>query len=324
MTTKSLAGWAGLALLFALMSPVAGAQAPPSTESTPASVLSGNSGIGMVQAPADFQVGAGDVLSIKVENMTGLSQGAMVSQNGTIAPSFLSAPLHVQGATAGEIAALLATGLRRHQIVLDPQVEVEVVQVRSHPVVISGDVHNPQVIQAVQPIRLLDALAMAGGVDSSAASVMITHRDGTNVRLPMNNVFEANAAADNPVLQVGDVVDVIPGGNVYVIGDVNSPGSFPLSAGAPLHVSQILALAHGWKAGAKADHAAIIRGQGAQRAIIPVNLRAVLDHTAPDPILQADDLIYVPDSLRNDLLIKTGEGVGNEAIWALTYLLVLR
>lgn len=86
---------------------------------------------------------------------------------------------------------------------------------------------------------------------------------------------------------------------IYVVGDVRSPGGFPLNRGEPVSVLQAVALAEGLQPTAAKGQARIIRredGNGRERLEVPVDLNELLDGRAVDPTLQPGDILFVPNS----------------------------
>lgn len=96
----------------------------------------------------------------------------------------------------------------------------------------------------------------------------------------------------------GDVVKVPPAGIVYVVGQVRKPGGFLLKTNQNLSVLQALALAEGTTSTSAEKRARIIRTEGlsGKREEIPINLKRILAGKAADPVLQARDILFVPNS----------------------------
>lgn len=84
---------------------------------------------------------------------------------------------------------------------------------------------------------------------------------------------------------------------VYVLGAVNQPGAFPVAGHERLTVLRALALSEGLNGNAAGGRALIIRpsGNGARQEI-PVDLGKVINGQAPDPLLQPNDVFFVPSS----------------------------
>lgn len=91
---------------------------------------------------------------------------------------------------------------------------------------------------------------------------------------------------------------------IYVVGDVRSPGGFPLNRGEPVSVLQAIALAEGLQPTAAKDRARIIRrddGNGRDRQEVALDLDELLDGRAVDPALRPGDILFVPNSRSRSL-----------------------
>ncbi len=303
---------------------------PPPAVPSAAALLNSTAGSSVAAAPDDFQLGPGDVLSITVYNMPSLSGTVMVAPDGNIRLSYAPTAIRAQGDTADQIALALASQLKSRQIFVDPQLTVSVVQVRSRPVVVSGGVRNAMVLQEVEPIHLLDALVAAGGIsDGSATNVLVRSptrdgRSGSTLDLPLDKVLADSGDQYNPPLSPGDIVQVPPGGRVYISGDVKNPGALSLTSGQQLHITQALALVGSWNRGAGAGNATITRRDpgGLPAIVISVDLPAIMSHKNPDLVLQANDLLYVPGDTKRQIGLAAATGFSTAVIVGLGYLIV--
>jgi polysaccharide export outer membrane protein len=82
---------------------------------------------------------------------------------------------------------------------------------------------------------------------------------------------------------------------VYVLGEVRNAGGYPINRAVSL--LQALALAGGFKAGAKTDHVLVIRRKGLQGIVgVEVNAKAIIkgEQVQNDFILRDFDIVYVP------------------------------
>ncbi|HET7259412.1 MAG TPA: SLBB domain-containing protein, partial [Candidatus Acidoferrum sp.] len=85
-------------------------------------------------------------------------------------------------------------------------------------------------------------------------------------------------------------------GIVYVVGDVRQPGGFVMENGKDLTVVQAIALAQGIGPNAALGAARLVRKTPDGPKDIPLQLKKILAAKAADPQLQADDIVFVPDS----------------------------
>jgi polysaccharide export outer membrane protein len=306
-------GLGAIAAVVAMLGAAPGLRAQAGTGALPAATAA---------VPASYIVGPNDVLAMTVFGDSELNDGQMrVDSDGTIHTPYGKTPVKVSGLTVAAIRGAIAAELVRDQLAVDPEVEVRVVNPQSHPVVITGQgVRQPGTIQAVQPIRLLDALTLAGGLTDNHSAVITILRRGPHGRLHQrklwaSQVLDSLSGADNPWLTGGEEVRVLPGGNVYLSGAVNKPGAYPLSDSESLTVRKLLARASGLTKTAAPKQTQLIHHVGAaNQSTQIVNLNKILDGKAPDIHLAADDMIYVPWSTSK----KVGYAALQSAVAAVT------
>jgi polysaccharide export outer membrane protein len=129
------------------------------------------------------------------------------------------------------------------------------------------------------------------------------------ITINLNELVESGNAANNIILQAGDIVTVPHAGIAYILGAVNKPGGYVM-ANDRLQMStlKLLALSGGLSRTAKKDRAVIIRkdSQGQQHEVA-VDLKKVLEHTTEDVPLQPSDILYVPDSASKQAMYRALE-----------------
>ena len=129
------------------------------------------------------------------------------------------------------------------------------------------------------------------------------------ITINLNELMESGDAANNIILQAGDIVTVPHSGIVYVLGAVSRPGGFVLANDrGQMTTLKVLALAGGLNSTAKKDHAVIVRkdAQGQQHEVV-VDLKKVMARHAEDVQLQPSDILYVPDSAARKAMLRTVE-----------------
>jgi polysaccharide export outer membrane protein len=131
----------------------------------------------------------------------------------------------------------------------------------------------------------------------------------STITINLNELMESGNAANNIILQAGDIVTVPHSGIVYVLGAVSRPGGFVLANDrGQMTTLKVLALAGGLNSTAKKDHAVIVRKdtQGQQHEVA-VDLKRVMARQAEDLQLQPSDILYVPDSAARKAMLRTVE-----------------
>jgi len=222
--------------------------------------------------------------------------------------------LHAVGLTTEQLADLIEERLKKY--LQHPDVSVYLVEMRSQPVSVLGAVTNPGVHQLQGHKTLFEVISLAGGLKPEAGySIKITRRlEWGRIPLPdakddstggfsvagvnVKSVMDAKNPAENIEIKPEDVISVPKGDLIYVIGSVKKPGGFVLDQNEHLSALQVLSLAEGLDHFADSRHARIMRPipDSDARTEIAIDLKALLDGKEPDIPLQANDLLFVPNS----------------------------
>ncbi len=269
----------------------------------------------------DYVIGPDDLLNVYVLDVPELSRDYRVSSAGTITVPVLASPLDASGLTLSEFSSLLSRELKAQGLVTDPHIAISVDQSRLHSVAIVGAVRRPQVYPVLSRTTLLDILSQAEGLADDAGNIILVHRGNIGIRalirepgspgapqqaqastltIDLKKLMESGDPSLNVDVYPGDRITVPRAGVIYVVGAVNKPGGFTMKASDHgMTVLQALALAEDAKNTAKRDQTVIIRSDPQApdgRKQIPVNLKAILGGKSPDPVLQAEDILFIPDS----------------------------
>ena len=278
-----------------LLAPLALAQSPATSSPSPPSQQ-----VAPQTAPpdVDYRVGPGDRLSVSVLQMPDLKSSVRVSQQGAISLPLLGI-VQVSGLSAAEVEKKLADELRR-TYVKDPQVSVQVEEIESHPISVVGAVAEPGIFQVRGPMNLLAVLSLAKGVSETAGNrVIVVRAEGgaAPLDLDLTQLLESGDASLNVVVNPGDVVKVPSASLIYIVGEFKKPGAFPMPRGDRLTVLRALALGEGLGPTAAKKDAVIMRvGADGKQTEIGIRLDRIIKAEEPDPVLQANDVLFVPGS----------------------------
>jgi polysaccharide export outer membrane protein len=316
-TTGVLA--AGLTIFFLT------AGAPAQVPSVPASAHASPKCDDKVRST--YLLGPDDQLEISGPELTEFgNKPARIDSDGDIqAP--LVGRIHVAGLTVQQVEQQLNQALKKY--IREPQVVVNVAEVRSQPVSILGAVNTPGVHQIQGHKTLLEMLASAGGIRQDAGySVRITRQlewgciplpgatlDPTGqfsvAELNLKKIMEAKDPAENIQILPHDVISVPKAEMVYVIGDVRRSGGFVLGEHQSISVLQALSLAEGLNGTADTRHAKILRlkRDADQREELPVDVKSLLSGKKQDVSLQADDILFIPGSTGKKAALRAAEAV---------------
>jgi polysaccharide export outer membrane protein len=266
-------------------------------------------------AGEEYQIGRDDLVEITVFEAQDLGATSRVSASGMLTLPLIG-PVKAEGQTTEQLARAIENQLRQ-KYVNDPHVSVFVRDYASQPVSILGAVKAPGIYQLKGQKFLLDMLAMAQGLDASAGKTIQVMRRSSDAASPtdpngavqtdtinidVTDLFQNGKTDLNIRINAGDVINVQPALSVFVVGEFVRPGEFPLHYGKPITVAQAVALGGGFSRDAKKAAGSIIRYHADKtKEEIPVNIEKILDGSADDIPLMANDILFVPSSK-----VKTG------------------
>ena len=130
----------------------------------------------LIGVSGSYRIGPGDVIRIDVFEVDELSQSTTVALEGTISMPLIG-EVGVDGLTTLETESRLEK-LYSPVYLRDSQISVTVEEFRSQPVSVVGTVQRPRVYQLQGRRRLVEALAMTGGLtDNLGEMITILRRD---------------------------------------------------------------------------------------------------------------------------------------------------
>jgi polysaccharide biosynthesis/export protein len=160
-----------------------------------------------------YQVNPGDILLVFVWNEKDLTQEVLVRPDGTISIP-LAGQVNAGGLSVTQIEKSLADALTKFMNDR-PTVTVTIKETRGNNIYVLGKVNRAGLFPINQPTDVMQALAMAGGLNTFAAEndihILRRDRDGTQkaIRFRYSNVKSGDDLQTNILLQTGDIV-VVP------------------------------------------------------------------------------------------------------------------
>jgi polysaccharide biosynthesis/export protein len=194
--------------------------------------------------PEDYRVGAGDLLKILVFDHDELSVDVRVSQTGNITFPLVG-QVPVAGLSARDTELLLARRLIEGGFVKQPQISVLVSEYQSQKVSVMGQVTKPGQYPLDASKRVMDVLALAGGVLNDTAAdeaTLVRGADGSRAVIDLQRLFDGDPALNLPI-QDGDTVFVAHAPQFYIYGQVQHPGQYKLPRNTT--ISQAIAIGGG-------------------------------------------------------------------------------
>ncbi len=319
-----------IAALMISVLPVASQNQPPlESQSSPAA----SSPSAAATIPDDYLIGEDDVLNVYVVDVPEFSRQYRVSSGGTVTVPMLPQPISAAGLTLVQFSDRLAQELKASGLVSSAHVSTSVDQSRLHAVAITGAVKRPQVYPLFTRTTLLDMISQAEGLADDAGEVAIIQRGeianhvmeadsrqnsnpaqpSSQTSVDLKQLLDGRSANANVAIYPGDRITVPRAGVVYVVGAVNKPGGFTMKANSHgMTVLQAIALAENTTNTAVRNQSMIIRNDATApdgHKQIPVDLKKLLQGKGPDPTLQAEDVLFVPDSSGKRALHRTIDSI---------------
>jgi polysaccharide export outer membrane protein len=354
MRDKVRAMHQGLAWTLILLVILAVSQAGAQTRQQPKIQTSPQSGGGdpnsapsiLVSPDEDYRIGARDVIEIRVDDAPELSVTVSVNADGTFLMPYLKR-VKAASKTTEELSREIADGLRGRYL-KDPNVIVAVKQFYSRSFFILGAVKKPGVYMAEGKLQLMKLITLAGGPADNRGSTAyiireVKKKDGSSSKpvstgtqnaadgsateepeyditmVNINGMFKGlGLGGKDSYLEPGDIVNIPAADVFYVAGEVNAPGSFPLSEGTTLR--QAIALSQGTTMNAALGSGVIFRQDAAtgKRVEIPIDVGAVMKAKKDDVPIMANDIVIVPNSrsktIGNSILKAVGMGAAQRGV----------
>jgi polysaccharide export outer membrane protein len=234
-------------------------------------------------------------VNVGVYNAPDFSTVARVSEGGEIALPYLGI-VHVAGLSSAGASDLVEGKLKDSNLMSHPHVIVTV-DSTSTGITVLGEVKTPGIYTPSGKHMLSDLLAMAGGLTANTGRIVEISSESApeqKTLLPWDPTMHNTSVYDR-VINPGERVLVRPCGVVYVGGNVGRPGAFPICASQITTVSQVVAMALGAQISSYQSHTILVRTRpDGTRILQQIDIGKVLKAKAPDPVVQPDDIIYVP------------------------------
>jgi polysaccharide export outer membrane protein len=266
-------------------------------------------------ADPNYILGPEDVIGIDVFSVPELSITARIANDGMISLPLIGR-VQAAGFTAEQFRQELADKWGENYL-QDPQVTVFVREFVSRPVSVIGAVEKPGLYPLAGRRTLVEMLSMAGGLGKKSSApaghtVYVTRKSGfgdlqppegmrlvapDQVEIELKRLLYSHDEALNIGIKPSDVISVSKADVIYVVGAVKQPGGFVMEDRDNITVMQAVAMAQGFFGSPAKSAARIIRrNQDGKRTEIPVNVSKIFKGHAPDVVLAANDILYIPDS----------------------------
>ncbi|MBW1800951.1 MAG: SLBB domain-containing protein [Deltaproteobacteria bacterium] len=264
----------------------------------------------------EYRIGPLDVLVVNSHVGDKKSRSELtVNSRGMISYSFID-DMYVVGMTPSQLDLKLTKKLSAY--VRRPRIDILIKEFKSKSATIIGELSQLRAtttgkagsgrINLQGKTSLMDLIALAGGytIDADIKNVKLI-RKGKAYPINVYDILEKGDESQNVIIEDGDVVNVpeLPefGERVYVMGEVNNQGIYPLEDATDLLAA--IALAGSFTPLAKEENTLVVRGyeRGKPPLVMMSDLKALfrkadVDQNIP---LEDGDLVYVPRMVIEDI-----------------------
>ena len=225
--------------------------------------------------PSEYLLGAGDLMQVTVFESDKLNTTVRVSSRGFVTLPLLG-QMSVQGLTAREAEVEIEKAYKARYL-QDPHVSIFVQEHFSQRVTLMGQFKNPGTFDLISKMRLMDVMALGGGLTEQAGRTAQIRRIGSSADSPntvlvdLDKMIREGNSQLNIEINGGDVVFVPEAGTYFVDGAVRKPGAYSISRSTKLF--EALAQAGGLKPYAD-DKVILVRNLGnGNRKVLELGLK---------------------------------------------------
>ncbi len=258
----------------------------------------------------DYLLGAGDLLTVTVFETEELNTEVRVSARGEINLPLLG-DIVVLNLSAAE-AEQKIEDLYRENYLHDPHVAVYIKEHVSRQITIIGAVEKPGTFDHVSQRRLLDVLAIAGGLNKEAASTAyLTRKDPrtgktSNYYLDLLDLTKNGNMEQNHIVLGGDVIFIPKSGQCFIDGAVRKPGTYKIEG--KMTIAEAIVLAGGLASYADDDSIQLVRvvDKGKKRQVVTLSYEDLQEGMGDSLVLKDQDIVYVESSALGKLFSGVG------------------
>jgi polysaccharide export outer membrane protein len=242
-----------------------------------------------VAGAAEVLLGPGDVVRMSVYGSPDLSIETRISESGHITVPLLG-QVDVGGLPVAAAEKKVAGLLEKGGYLKKAQVNMLITTMTSQQVSVLGQVNRPGRYPVEGKRKVLDLLALAGGIAAEGGDTvsLVRTRAGKTTREQIDVVDMVRKGAIDQDVEVtaGDIIYVERAPRAYVTGEVQRPGAFRIERG--MTVQQAVSAGGGLTQRGSNNGMRITRRDGSGNP-------ATIDAKASD-LVQVDDVITVRES----------------------------
>ncbi|CAN5132686.1 polysaccharide biosynthesis/export family protein [soil metagenome] len=267
-----------------------------------------------VEQQKGYLIGPGDEIEGKIQGEEQFNFKATIDENGKFQVPFVDNGVMAKCRTENDLKKDVTQLLSKY--LKSPLVSVNVTKRNRPPVMVYGEVRNPQPVGVYRKATLLELLSVAGGATKDAGGTVQVFRPTPPLCDDANEAAhwkpESDDSADipsriytisnlksgeeeaNPIIYPGDLIFVKKAPPVYVIGEVNALREISITEKG-LSLMEAISQAGGVNREAKTKNIIIhrLKDNSKDRELIAVNYDLIKKGKENDVILQPEDIIVV-------------------------------
>ena len=270
-------------------------------------------------SPIDDLIGSGDLLHVSVFEAKDLETKVRVNSRGYVTLPLLGQVL-VKGLTARE-AEEKTEDLYRKRYIKDPHVNIFIEESFSQRVTVVGQVKSPGTYDYLSKQRLIDVLALVGGLNDKAGRTVQIRRIGSGPDehgmffVDLDKLINEGKTELNVEINGGDVIYVPEAGVFFVDGAVRRPGSYRIKE--KMVMREALMAGGGLAPYANKDSVILIRPkENGDREPIEIDLQKA---EGAELEIKDRDVIIAKSSVLGNLRQGSGGGIGFPGLFWIGY-----
>lgn len=269
---------------------------------------------GAPQVRPNYVVGAGDQMLIRARDVEEIDQRTfLVDDDGNLTLPLVGV-IKATGRTVQQLELDIADKLKT--LVRNPEVGITMIQFRQDVVLFNGAFVHTGLFALEGRRTLSEMITKVGGLEPSAGRTIRVTRKMDSGTIPLPGAIDDNERrvstvdislegltnsinpAEDIVLQANDTIVAAKAEKIYVQGAVAKTGVLDLDERESLSAMQVVIMSGGLQSDAIPDKAEILRPvlNTARRAVIPIDLKQVMEAKANDYPLMPNDILYIPSN----------------------------
>ncbi|HLW71269.1 MAG TPA: polysaccharide biosynthesis/export family protein [Candidatus Binataceae bacterium] len=249
--------------------------------------------------PGRYTLGPGDVITVTVWGHPELSGKHVIGPDGDIQLPFVGS-VRISDLSADDAGAKLTQALREIYVLSVASLTID--SYNGNQILVLGNVAHPGAQRFSEQPTLLAALAKAGagaggdkdGLGGMATRCAIIRGRDRLLWVDLRPLLRGQDASLNIALERNDLV-YVPDADaeiIYVMGEVKSPGAYPLTA----HMSFLEALTRAGGTTESAQTGKVVLERPVQKQQEVIDLQQMVEKGQANYQLEAGDIVYVPKS----------------------------